>query len=328
MVVRKVRAMIKTIAFLGNFDVDYTSESHYKKTLEAMGVKVIPLQEGRATYIDITRVLPESDMFFWVHTHNFQTPRIEEALLMCKDLKIPSVGYHLDLWLGIEREKDLETDPYWKIDYFFSVDQRMVDLLNSREDLPKAFFLPAGVFGEECYLGQKREGYAHDVIFVGSRGYHKEWPYRGQLISWLEQTYGPRFAQYGGGGRGTIRGKDLNDLYASAKVVVGDTLCKDFTYPEYLSDRIFETTGRGGFLIHPYIRGMEKHFELLGKEKEVQAYPFGDFEHLKYAIDYYLQNNEEREAIRLRGHKRTRLNHTYTKRLEQLIKTVENENKV
>jgi Glycosyl transferases group 1 len=319
---------IKTIAFLGNFGVDYCSEVHYKKTLEAMGYKVIPLQESKATYIDITRVLPESDMFFWVHTHGWNTPKIEEALKVCRDLKIPSVGYHLDLWLGIQREKDLETDPYWKIDYFFSVDQLMVDLLNSKPEMPKAFFLPAGVFGPECYLGEKKEQYAHDVIFVGSRGYHPEWPYRAELITWLEATYGSRFAQYGGGGRGTIRGEELNNLYASAKVVVGDTLCKGFLYPEYLSDRIFETTGRGGFLIHPFISGMERHFCLVGDSKEVVPYEFNNFENLKYSIDYYIQNNDEREAIRLRGHERTKKDHTYTSRLKYLIETIENENKI
>ena len=61
---------------------------------------------------------------------------------------------------------------------------------------------------------------------------------------------------------GVIRGKELNDLYATAKVVVGDTLCKGFNYPYYFSDRLFETTGRGGFLIHPYIKGLEDYFEV------------------------------------------------------------------
>ena len=37
------------IVFLGNFNVDYSSESHHAKTLEKLGHTVIRLQEGVAT---------------------------------------------------------------------------------------------------------------------------------------------------------------------------------------------------------------------------------------------------------------------------------------
>lgn len=321
------------IAFLGNFEVDYCSEVHYKKTLEKLGHEVITLQEGKVSGHYISGVLVDRniDLFFWVHTHGWNTVGIEEALRLCKELNIPTVGYHLDLWLGIEREKDLETDSYWKIDYFFSVDQKMVDLLNSREDMPKAFFLPAGVFEDECKIGEKRDEFAYDVIFVGSRGYHPEWPYRKKLIEWLEQTYGERFAQFGGGGKGTVRGKDLNDLYASAKIVVGDTLCKDFKYPYYLSDRIFETTGRGGFIIHPYIKGIEELFNIYEYVNplnqtlaypDIVTYPFNDFRFLKYAIDFFLKNEDLREAVRMNGFNRTKSMHTYTQRLKHLLEVI------
>ena len=337
------------IAFLGNFSVDYCSEVHYKKTLEKMGHTVFPLQEGKANSSDMLNIITNEnvDIFFWVHTHGWETSGLEQVLADVKKAGIPVVGYHLDLWMGIERQKDLENDNYWRwMDCFFSVDQLMVDYLNSRDDMPQAFFLPAGVFEDECYIGQYRPEFAHDVIFVGSRGYHPEWPYRKQLIEWLEKTYGDRFAQYGGGGKGTIRGKDLNDLYASAKVVVGDTLCKGFDYPYYLSDRIFETTGRGGFLIHPNIKGIEDlfstkaiyHPQTLSKDKpqnmkdvlemwtlpDLLTYNFNDFEYLKYLIDYSLKNSLWREAIKTNGFERTKRDHTYTQRLKYLLEIVQN----
>lgn len=325
------------ITFLGNFDVPYTSESHYLRTLQALGHEVIPLREAKTSASDILKEAVKSDLFFWVHTHGWHTQGIAEVLEILKEKGIPTVGYHLDLWLGIAREKDLETDPYWGIQYFFSVDPLMVDLLNNTPGMPKAFFLRAGVFEDECYISKKeRPEFKYDVIFVGSRGYHPEWPYRKDLIEWLERTYGTRFAQYGGGGRGTIRGNDLNDLYKNAKVVVCDTLCKGFVYPQYLSDRVFETTGRGGFAIHPYIKGIEEAFKLPTpltlsgeyyntKEAELITYPFGNFEYLKYLIDYFVKNESEREAIRLRGHQRTKRDHTYTQRLSYLLETIENE---
>lgn len=328
------------IAFLGNFNVDYTSESHYIKTLRKLGHEVYPLQEGVDQIETILDRASKMEMFLWVHTHGWHTKGMAEGLEILKERGIPTVGYHLDLWKGLKREIDLESDPYWKIEYFFSVDNLMVDYLNSRDDLPKAFYLPAGVFEDECYIGTKNTRYMHDVIFVGSKAYHPEWPYRPQLIEWLEKTYGSRFALYGRDGKGIIRGEQLNDLYASAKVVVGDTLCKNFDYPFYLSDRIFETTGRGGFIIHPYIHGIsdlfalpEYQFNAKGKQldtfdtskAEIITYPFNEFEYLKYLIDYYIKNDEERESIRLRGFQKTKLNHTYTNRLNYLVQTIQNE---
>ncbi len=325
---------IKKILFLGNFDIEYCSEVHYKKTLEKMGLEVVAFREGKTDGQTLVNELTKGDidMFFWVHTHGWTTPNIHLVLDECKRRSIPSVGYHLDLWLGIEREKDLKSDSYWKIDYFFSVDKLMVELLNSMSGMPKTYFLPAGVFEDECYIGEFKPEYAHDVIFVGSRGYHPEWSYRPQLIKWLEDTYGDRFAQYGGGGKGTIRGKELNDLYASAKVVIGDTLCKDFKYPYYLSDRLFETTGRGGFIIHPYIKVIEELYksvlldnDVKPSDSEIVTYPFNNFEVLKGLIDKFINDDELRKKIQLNGFEAAKKYHTYTNRLSYLIETIEHE---
>ena len=312
--------MIKKITFVGNFGVDFSSESHYRKTFEKLGIQVIPLQENNTTADIILKSALASDMLFWVHTHAWKIEGMKEVLRKLKVAKIPTVGYHLDLWLGINREKDLDTDEYWDIEYFFSVDPQMVDLLNSRDDMPKAYFLRAGVFEDECYMGERREHLANDVIFVGSRGYHPEWPYRAKLVDWLQDTYGTKFSHYGGDGLQVIRGKELNDLYASAKVVVGDTLCKDFKYPQYLSDRIFETTGRGGFIIHPFIEGVEECFDLT---KEIVTYKFDDFRQLKSLIDFYVNNNAARLSIQIAGHERTKRDHTYSNRLKYLLDTVQ-----
>lgn len=324
---------IKRIAFLGNFTVDYCTEVHHAKTYERLEIEVIRLQEGVTTVAQIREAMKTCDAFNWTHTHGWKTEGVEVLLAELKEQGKPTYGYHLDLWLGIAREKDLETDPFWQVQYFFSVDPDMVALLNSRADMPKAFYLPAGVFEDECYMAKPNyEKYPHEVIFVGSKGYHPEWPYRPQLIEWLQKTYKSSFAQYGGGGLPTIRGHELNVLYASAKVVVGDTLCPNFTKPYYLSDRVFETTGRGGFLIHPYVEGINCLFNTyrLGKNisndvTELVSYEYGNFEQLKLLIDLFCMDDMLRTAVQQKGHERTKRDHTYTQRLTKLIQTLENE---
>ena len=166
-----------------------------------------------------------------------------------------------------------------------------------------------------CFLKEYKK--TRDVIFVGSKKYHPEWQYRPQLISWLEDTYKNKFEHYGNGGIKSVRGDQLNKLYSSTKIVVGDTLCIGFNYPDYWSDRIYETMGRGGFIIHPYIKGLEKEFE---DKKHLVFYEYGNFDQLKELIDYYLVHDEEREAIRKAGHELVKNNYTYKNRWEQILK--------
>lgn len=311
------------IVFLGNFGVSYSSENHHKASLEALGHTVIAMQEGRVNAVQIASECLNADIFVWVHTHGWETAGdMIQVLKNLKRLGIPSVTYHLDLWFGLDREKDLAADSFYRhIEHFFTVDMKMADWFNQHTDV-KGHYLPAGVFHEESYTNLLAD-HVRDIVFVGSKGYHPEWPYRPQLINWLKDTYGDQFTHVGGDGEiPTTRGEDLNLLYSTSKIAIGDTLCKGFDYPYYLSDRIFETTGRGGFIIHPYIKGIEDLFVIDGPEKEVVTYQFGDFEQLKALIDYYLENDEEREAIRARGNKRTRNDHNYVVRWGRILSVI------
>lgn len=306
------------ITFLGNFNVSYSSENHHAKTLESLGHEVIKLQEGSVDGNEIVKQALLSDLFVVVHTHCWVTPvlSLADVLRLLKG-KVTTLTYHLDLWLGLERQKDLDTDDFYKlIDHFFCTDKLMADWFNKNTKV-KGHFLPAGVYHEETYFVDLPK--TNDVIFVGSKSYHQEWKWRPQLIDWLSQTYGDRFKHYGNDGLGIVRGDELNRLYASTKIVVGDTLCLNFNYPYYLSDRVFETTGRGGFLLMPYIKGIEDLFEI---GKEIATFKFGNFNDLKSKINYYLEHDEEREKIRLAGFERTKKDHTYQQRWITILDTI------
>jgi hypothetical protein len=310
------------IAFLGNFAVPYSTENHHKLSLEALGHTVLPLQEGRASGGDVLAEALTADLFVWVHTHGWETVGYS-MIRVLDELKakgIPTVTYHLDLWLGLARQKDLETDSFYRhIGHFFTVDKLMADWFNENTEV-KGHYLPAGVYGEECYM-TPTGGRPDDVIFVGSKRYHPEWPYRPELVEWLRRHYGDNFKHYGGDGIGVVRGDSLNYVYSKSKIAIGDTLCRGFKYPHYFSDRLFESTGRGAFTIFPYIKGLEDLFEI---DKEIVTYEFENFAELRRKIDHYLNNDEEREAIRRAGHERTKRDHTYLKRWETILATVGN----
>lgn len=310
------------ISFLGNFEVPYSSENHHASSLESLGHTVIKLQEKKAKGRFIFDEASQSDLFIWVHTHGWQTPGNMDMIDVLNELKrrkVITMTYHLDLWFGIEREKDLKNDSFYtNIGHFFATDKLMCDWFNQNTKV-KGHFIPAGVYDKESYIHKDYDpnNFENEIIFVGSKRYHHEHWYRPKLIDFLRESYGKKFLHVGGDGdTGTIRGDALNRIYAKSKIAIGDSLNINFNYPYYTSDRLFESTGRGGFTIYPKIVGLDQYFN----EDEIVWYEHGNLDALKEKIDYYLSHDNERETIRKLGHERTKREHTYVHRWSTILK--------
>lgn len=309
------------IAYCGNFRPEHSTETHLKKTLESMGHFVIDLQEDELTTDQIYEESKGADLFLYTRTWGFRADSRTPGLGLLEKFRwlgVPTVSYHLDLYFGIERERTIQGDPFWNTKYVFTPDGCEAHQQEFKKLGINHFYLKPGVFDQECYYGDFDERLAYDVIFVGSYHYHPEWEYRKVLIDWLRFTYGKRFGKFGNPEM-TVRNKQLNDLYASSKIVIGDSLSLGFNHPYYWSDRVYETLGRGGFMIHPKIKGLEEEFE---DGKHLAFYDFGDFKQLQSLIDFYLTSNRERESIRRAGHELVKSSYTYKQRLEQVFKVL------
>jgi SAM-dependent methyltransferase len=309
------------IAYVGNFSGGpHTTENHLAWTLEDMGHEVIRWQENAydPTLLDDLIEKTEFDLFLFTRTwgHTVKLHHLDQ--LRAKGT--PSASYHLDLYVGLQRESGLASDAFWRTDFVFTPDgSPEADEVFFRQNI-KHHYIKPGVYKAECQPGNFRSELAQDVVFVGGGAtyMHPEWPYRRELIAWLGQTYGARFGKYGHP-EPTMRNQDLNDLYASAKVVVGDSLCLGFTRPYYWSDRVYETIGRGGFIIHPRIAGMEEEFI---DGENIVFYEFNDWTGLKQKIDYYLEHGEARERVRKAGQEFVREHATYHDRLSQALQII------
>ena len=314
------------ILYVGNFTQPHCTEVHLAATLEDMGHSVTRVQEDPRNAPHLLEDVKQHDLFLFTRTwSNLVTL---DHLAHMRNLGIPSVSYHLDLYVGLQRQDGLDNDPFWRTDYVFSPDgdPKSQEFFNGKGI--NHFYLKPGVYKAECVKAEPNgdESLGGDVIFVGggSQYMHKEWPYRKQLVEWLEKTYGSRYKKYGSPER-VVRNQDLNQLYANAKVVVGDSLCLDFNHPNYWSDRVYETIGRGGFIIHPFIEGMQEEFT---DGYNIAFYRYGDFDGLKQQIDYYIENPKERERIQRDGLNYVRKNCTYHNRLQQMLDTVAEQEKM
>lgn len=308
------------VAYIGNYRHAHCTEVHIAATLEELGHLVVRVQEDEHSLQQIEDKATGCDLLLYTRTWGLPHPR--EAIQMFRRLEFKgtkTASYHLDLYVGLKRQVTLRGDPFWATQFVFTPD--------GSDEAAKVFadkginhhYIKPGVFKPQCVPGDLTPRFQHDVVFVGSYPYpHPEWPYRNRLVEWLAHTYGNDFARYGGGAE-VVRDKPLNDLYASAKVVVGDSVCLGFTRPYYWSDRVYETVGRGGFLIHPHIEGLEEEFT---DGAHLRLYDYNDFNHLRDIIDHYLTFPAEARLIADAGQAHVRENCTYHNRLTQALAIV------
>lgn len=322
------------IAYLGNFTQTHCTEVHLAKTLESLGHKVIRLQENAYTSEELGNILDQAIFDLFLFTRTWGNTLTLEHLAHLRGRKIPSVSYHLDLYIGLRRKylhqgrslgEVLENDPFWRTDFVITPDGDPDSQTIFDAHRVNHHYIKAGVYEPECYMAETK-GSKHDLIFVGGGARpgqegtygHPEWNYRNELIAWLEDNYPEKFEKFGHP-QITIRNEELNQLYADTKVVVGDSVCIGFNHQHYWSDRVYETLGRGGFLIHPYIKGLEEEFT---DGEHLVFYEFGNFDQLKEKIDYYLAHDDEREKIRKAGHELVKTKCTYHNRMKQMLDIV------
>lgn len=298
------------IGFIGNFQVPYTTENDRAWSFEKLGHQVIKFQENETNLHDLTNTLESIDVYFYSHTHGWEIQSLNQFFERCKKRNIPTVSVHLDRWAGLARVSDIGKEATWFTQHIFMADgsPEAVELYNKFN--LNWHWLKPGVVERDCYLASADSvRFPHEIIFVGSRGYHPEYKFRAELIDWLKKTYGDRFGHYGNDGSGVVRGHDLNTLYASAKIVVGDSCFGG--RPFYWSDRVTETIGRGGVLLHPWCEGMG--------DMPMTTYENGDLRSLQEAIEYYLSNPEFREGYRIRANEWVKKHETYTNRAQEML---------
>lgn len=315
----------RRVAYIGNFGVSFSTESHVALSLEAAGAEVLRVQENE---IEDWTALPELferadvDFAMWTHTHGYadesKHDQCQTYVNEMEERGIPTVGYHLDRWWGLEREHQVY-EPFFTQAIVCTADgghqEQWLGIGVNH------IWMPPAVVHTEVGRGTPKSVFKKDVGFLGSwmnYGHLAAWPWRYDMVVAANKRYQAKFRAWPRGGQ-PIRGTMINDLYASVKVMIGDS-CLAGGIDHYWSDRVPETLGRGGFLVHPDVVGLDEEFPI---DLPI-VYGAGDRASFFDAVDYALSiPAAERDEMIDEAIEFVRARHTYLVRMRRLFEIVD-----
>lgn len=302
-----------TILYIGDFRETYSTELYIKRAFKELGHKVICYQEDRLLIQNVKSPVDEVEQLnpiLVLFSKGCPPGKGGEFIEELKRRGINTACWLFDLYFDLPSNRVLKLKsktPPFNVETIFSTDgghDKEFQLAGIKHKL-----LRQGIYKPEAILFDRPK--THEVIFVGGDAFGN----RANLMELLKNKYS-KFEWLGKPCEKQYRGLELNELYASTKIVVGDS----YPSPNYWSNRIYETLGRGGFLIHPFVEGIETEFK---DGEHLVLYKRGDYEDLFKKIDFYLKNTEAREKIRKAGHDFVKNNYTYKHRCIELIKNYE-----
>jgi hypothetical protein len=325
-----------TVAYVGNFGPPNSTENDLLKALGNLGHSVIPLQEEqRASWQALRQGITDVayDLILWTRTASLaaEIPHDVQRLMQYQARRagIPTVGYHLDRWWGLARETDIFTEPWFQCDHVFTADG--AHAANWLIAGVNHHWLPPAIAADKCYRGSIRDDFNWQAAFVGSwqGGYHEEWPHRQQLVDKLRNALGRKvafFPQRQGDQR--IDREDRADLFATVKVVIGDSALvpayEGVPMHHYCSDRVFETIGQGGLLLHPYVEGIigNNPADIFQAGTHCLAWTLYDWADLAAKIQWAATHPAAAETIKQTGFDLVRTSHTYNQRMQAMLDIV------
>ena len=290
------------VYYFGNFQKNRTeywiAEALQKKvTLKRGNLKKLNSKEYAEIVLDVKNFNPDVVLFGKVQ----QGTPVGEAFRTINKL-YPTVSWVFDLYFDLPKGLTRRTN-----ELHFQADLVLTTDGGHKEEWKKEGIkhktLRQGIYMPEHKLYKRRK--VRDLLFVGGI-------YNAQRASFFEEMkflYGDRLLMVGD--QEQIRGPELNKLIAESKIIIGDSAPSD----NYWSNRLYEMTGRGGFLLFPEIKGLSREF----KKSEVPTYEWNNPFSLIEKIEYYLKNEKEREKVRAAGFTRCG-QYTYDNRVKELIK--------
>jgi len=307
------------LLYLGNFRHPWCTERHLAKSFMSLGHTVVAVQEDEGNPHLLMGLIDEHRPRAFIQTRTWSWPSTEWVLPVmdaCAERGIVTAGFHLDRLFGLGREDRIASEPMFRSDVVFTADGDDPQKWSGVLEQGFHHWLRAGIVEDEAVrVAQNPREYGGKLVaFVGTEHYHPEWPHRAELVAHLRRRWGDRFLKVGDGNP-TVRGLQLNELYASVPVIVGDS-CFASEGTRYWSDRPYETWGRGGCLVFPRVDALRDE---LG---DYPSWTVGDFDELDAVVHALLDDGTLRDRHAADHHHRVRATATYRHRAAEMLRVL------
>lgn len=287
------------LAYVAKFGTIPQDEEHVAESFEMLGIEVVRIEEHKSCNHIYGRIKETG----CTHVLFSKFSGAAEGLNLIKTLRkdgIVTFSWLFDLFWGISRETLINSLPTFATDTVFTTDGGKHPWRCNHKCVRQ------GIYKPHCYM---EKGDPKGIAFVGGQfSMHEE---RHRAIDFVKERF-PDFTWYGKRDSDEVRGTKLNTLFANTKILVGDSVYS----PYYWSNRVVETLGRGGFLIHQEVPGLKEEYPYL------VTYKRGDFNDLKEKIEYYLSHEDERMEIVRKNFEWVRDNYTMEKKCKEILSLI------
>lgn len=210
-----------------------------------------------------------------------------------------------------------------KFDFIFSKDEVMVDRFRNFTSASETHYLP-----EACnpdihrpvtdLTDNDKKRYKCDVTTAATMYY-----YRSEILETLSsfnlKIWGPVPRFYDGPLRKyctdeSVYTREKSACFNLSKIVINSLFPMEMGG---LNARAFEVAGCGGFQLISHSDVIEKHFKI-GKEIDT----FRNLDELQKKVNYYLNNDCERQKIAEAGRRRAHKEHTYEQRIQTMLNII------
>ena len=146
------------IAYLGNFEPEHSTENHVYRALTHNGHEVMQFQESMPErWNQLIVSVNDFDMVLWTRTgwgHGGPTHQLKENFLdAARGTGVPTVGYHLDRWWGLNRSGEVLNEPFFRADLVITADGHPAHQQKFEDAGVNHAWMPPGVSQHECLRG-------------------------------------------------------------------------------------------------------------------------------------------------------------------------------
>lgn len=272
-------------------DILLIGNSHFKKSLEQLGHKVISKAGDRAERLDVTRF--DANLII-VH----ESLGMREISHGIERARVPTVFYSVDVHLNLYWHKE-----YAKLfDYVFVTQKDYV----SRFKQENVFWLPWSI--DPSIFRDENLDRVYDITFIGTIDHQRI--KRRNIINGLKKRF--QVEVFGTDPEKRLSKEEMAKVYSSSKIILNESIYGEITF------RTFEALACGGMLLTEKIEnGL---CDLFKDSEEIVTY---DYHNFIEKTGYYLNNPLKRQQIACRGKQKVLQNHTIQKSATNLMDILE-----